>query len=80
MFTYDYPTTVEAAKAYAYGQWVGNPKGSRYRPDQCAVDEIPKGRYIPHQCAKPAGHGDGGLLCVGHARRQKNWRAKQGAT
>jgi hypothetical protein len=77
MFEHDYPRTVAAAKAHAYGEWAGNPEGKPYIPGQCAVDEVPPGKYRSRQCQKPAGHGEGGLLCVGHARRQKNWRGRQ---
>jgi hypothetical protein len=57
-----------------YGVWSGNPKGYRYKPDQCSIqvsDGTAWAAANAHQCSRKSGHGDGGMFCKQHAKLMK---------
>lgn len=62
--------TLEEAKAYLYGSWAGNPKGSAFDPSCCAEAVWTGGRgSLEHQCRAKPGHGPDKLYCKAHARK-----------
>lgn len=69
--THDYPKTIKEAEQKRYGVWAGNPRGYRYRPDNCAAEVLPSGTWVYHQCSRRPGHGPGHLYCKQHAAKIK---------
>ena len=65
----DIPRTKEEARKYRYGEWAGNPKGTRYYEDKCAYEVWGSRGFLSAQCSKKNGHGPDGLYCKVHARR-----------
>jgi len=65
----DYPKTIEEAKKYRYGSWVGNPKGTPYKEGRCAYEVW--SAFISYQCTRNNGHGPEGLYCKQHAKMLK---------
>ena len=64
----DFPKTLDQASIHRYGEWAGNPKGTKYNPKHCAYEVWPIDRgMIPHQCRRNNGHGPNGLFCWQHA-------------
>ena len=49
-----------------YGEWAGNPKGTREDPSRCVVEV--SGGYRFFQCRRARGHGENNLYCKQHAR------------
>lgn len=59
-------------KERRYGQWAGNPKGMKERPEDCIWEVWPSGRMmIPYQCSRKRGHGPDGLYCKQHAKKKE---------
>lgn len=51
----------------AYGQWGGNPRGTRPDPARCAESVTPNERGpIPHQCYRKRGYGPEQAYCSVH--------------
>lgn len=55
-----------------YGEWAGNPKGSKEDPERCITEVWPQYRgWIPGQCARKRGHGPDGEYCKQHAKMEE---------
>ena len=67
---FDYPLTIQEARAYCYRQWAGSPKGTAYNPARC-VASVPDGGRSPlsHRCSRQPGKGPDGLYCGPHAKK-----------
>lgn len=63
------PRTLEEARAYPYGMWAGNPGGTTYDPNDCAMEITDSVHWHWRQCSRKPGHGPGKLYCWQHARR-----------
>ena len=65
---FEYPQTLEEARAYRYHVWAGNPKGNPYKEGCCSYEVYEGGRGTTfHQCSSANGHGPSGLYCKTHA-------------
>lgn len=51
-----------------YGEWGGNPKGTKEDPERCIEEIWPTIGWIPHQCNRKRGHGSNSLFCKQHAK------------
>lgn len=69
MYDDDAPKTLAEARAYRYGEWSGQPRGSAYSEARCAMEVCPSGAWIMRQCNKAKGYGPAGLYCKQHAKR-----------
>jgi len=67
---FNHPKTQVEAKAYRYNAWAGNPEGTPWCPDRCAMEVYGAGvsrRF--YQCSRKPGKGPDSLYCAQHAKR-----------
>lgn len=64
---FDPPQTIEAAKAYRYGEWAGVPRGYAFEPSCCAYEVLDG--WLFRQCSRKPGKGPAGLYCGTHAKK-----------
>jgi hypothetical protein len=48
--------TLEAARAYRYGEWAGNPRGVAYAEGYCAEEIQSRYGWTFSQCSRKNGH------------------------
>lgn len=58
--------------ARRYGEWAGNPKGTKEDPARCVEEVCGADRWpVFHQCRRKRGYGPGGAYCRQHGKRQQ---------
>ena len=40
-----------------YGEWAGDPKGTKEDPNRCIEEVWPEGHWNPYQCSRKRGFG-----------------------
>ncbi len=59
-------------KERIYGQWAGDPKGTKEDPKRCIKEVWPiGGRWNPYQCLRKRGYGPEGLYCRQHGKKHE---------
>ena len=54
-----------------YGEWAGDPKGTKEDPKRCIKELWPTGHWNPRQCSRKRGYGPEGLYCKQHTKKHE---------